>query len=606
MAEIFNKFSLVGILLVLFALPAIVYGSSITINSDKTINVNGNKTFPVYMYSYCNKTFENNCGVPACDPSKNGVFLFSGGGGDSYTNVQGQKAAYESAGELYTLKGSDINNISNNAPTLITSPSFFGYYSIDEPDLNGKTTADTMNIFNNVKAKDPNHPVILNICCSGNMKTWAPSADIMSWDNYTIRDRSSYLGDPARYWPRADSIYVYEQWSDQNVLNGFHDVNQVGKPVWAVIQANGVKEGDRLPPTPQEARANTYTAITMDVKGIGYWSYLGWGGSNTPTAQFPNCTSGLYNNSSLYNYYKQLGNELTSLNNILIFPTKDYQWHYHPGTQVNFSNVITKTVLQKSRTNFNYTLKEQGSTKYLIVVNKDASSITTDITVSGLTGTMTAKTLGLETSGSSRAGRTLTVTNGKFTDSFDGYAAHVYEVSSTVPLPTTCNNNILDTGEACDFSATPTGCTAPQTCNSSCTGCVTPPPSSSCPDGTCNGTETNATCPSDCSVPAPPPATSNSTVPTYNYAPVSMSFGNTASLNSVNDITGGITNWIVGLASSIFIIFIIIGGLMYISASGDEERITQAKKLIIYTIIGLSLLLISYSVYTTLNTIIWG
>lgn len=92
----------------------------------------------------------------------------------------------------------------------------------------------------------------------------------------------------------------------------------------------------------------------------------------------------------------------------------------------------------------------------------------------------------------------------------------------------------------------------------------------------------------------------------YNYTPANMSFTDVGSLNRVNDITTGITSWAVGLASGVFIILIIIGGLMYISASGNEEKAMKAKKVIIYTVIGLALLLISYSVYTALSKIIWG
>ena len=80
-------------------------------------------------------------------------------------------------------------------------------------------------------------------------------------------------------------------------------------------------------------------------------------------------------------------------------------------------------------TNFNYMLKQSGGTHYLIVVNKDSRSIAdVNISIKGLAGTMTATTLGLETSGSGRAGKILTVTKGKFKDSFDGYAVHIYQV----------------------------------------------------------------------------------------------------------------------------------------------------------------------------------
>jgi hypothetical protein len=75
-------------------------------------------------------------------------------------------------------------------------------------------------------------------------------------------------------------------------------------------------------------------------------------------------------------------------------------------------------------------LKQSGNTKYLFVVNKDSRPISdVKITITGLTGAMSAKTLGLETSGSGSGGRVISVNNGQFMDSFDSYAVHIYEVS---------------------------------------------------------------------------------------------------------------------------------------------------------------------------------
>ena len=407
--------------------------ANVTINPDKTISVNGKKTFPVYMYSICNAYFETHNGgmVEPCDPSKNSEFLFSAGGSFNllYDKLD-YKNKFEKAGVGYTF---DIKTIDDVAQELKDSPSFFGYYQPDEPadDQLPKISA----YYKRVKAIEPDHLVIQNVWTD--MTKWAPSTDIITWDMYTIRN--------IKYWPREDSIYAYEQWSRQSFFENKYEVNSISKPVWAVIQANGVNEGDRLVPTPNEVRANTYTAITMDVKGIGFWSYLGWGGSLDPTPSFPYGTSGLYNKPSLHSYYRQLARELNTLNDILVLPTKDYSWHYHQGTKVLFSAGLTKTVLWQTRNNFNYILKQSGNTNYLIVVNKDSRPLSNvKLTITDLTGVMSAKTLGLETSGSGRTGRVLSVNNGQFTDSFDGLAVHIYEIGSDIPCPPS----------QCDFTIT--------------------------------------------------------------------------------------------------------------------------------------------------------
>lgn len=397
--------------------------SNIKINEDKTISVNEKKTFPVYMYNMCNTHFEVNGMVKPCDPSKNSEFLFSAGTSVyyQYYNQFNYKNKFEQANVFYNFNAKYVDNIPQE---LKTSPYFFGYYQPDEPADDQLSTISSY--YKKVKAKEPNRLVILNHW--KDMTKWAPYCDVITWDIYTIRN--------VEHWPREDSIYAYEQWSRQNFFENQYEVNSLSKPIWAVIQANGVPAQGMFVPTPKEVRANTYTAITMDVKGIGFWGYESWGGSVDPTPQFPYGTSGLYNNEPLHSYYRQLARELVSLNDILVLPTKDYFWHYRQGTKVSFSKNPTKTVLWKTRNAFNYMLKQDGNTWYLIVVNKDSKPINdVKLTINGLTGTMTAKTLGLETYGSGRAGRVLAANNGQFTDSFDGLAAHVYQISSEIICP---------------------------------------------------------------------------------------------------------------------------------------------------------------------------
>jgi len=127
-------------------------------------------------------------------------------------------------------------------------------------------------------------------------------------------------------------------------------------------------------------------------------------------------------------------------------PTRTY-YHYN---NENTSLVIitpnpTKSIYGYNMNRFSYILKQNDNTWYLFVVNKDANPIANvNISIQGLTGSMTVKTLGLETIGSGRAGRVLSVNNGQFTDSFDGLAVHIYEIGSDIPCPPS----------QCDFTIT--------------------------------------------------------------------------------------------------------------------------------------------------------
>lgn len=83
-------------------------------------------------------------------------------------------------------------------------------------------------------------------------------------------------------------------------------------------------------------------------------------------------------------------------------------------------------------------------------------------------------------------------------------------------------------------------------------------------------------------------------------------FNNPSSINTTQDLVASVVNWILGIAAAVVIIFLIIGGIYYMTAAGDEKQIEEAKRIIKYCIIGLFAILISYSVVTTLNKIIFG
>lgn len=61
-----------------------------------------------------------------------------------------------------------------------------------------------------------------------------------------------------------------------------------------------------------------------------------------------------------------------------------------------------------------------------------------------------------------------------------------------------------------------------------------------------------------------------------------------------------IINYITSFAAALAVLFIIIGGLQYITSSGNEERIQVAKKTLLYAIIGLLLIVLSVVIINTI------
>ena len=410
--------------------------SVVTINPDKTISIDGKKTFPIGMSHICAPYYPlTNC---VQNTNVNSNALFSELTGDSSYRTNVVMPAYNSKNILFT------EHAWTTTPDIIKNNSgLFAYLQWDEPTLGSgiykdytteeQMLAHLLKSYNNKKTNDPAHPVIINHWTK--MTKWLPYGDIMMWDTYTITHHSWQVG----VWTREDAIYAWELASWNNYFQGT-ELNQISKPVWTYIQANiDDPSWSGYEPTPQEARANTYAAITLDVKGIEYFGYMVMGDwSHVETI------TGVYSNQTLAAYYNALMGEIQFLNDILVLPTLDYSWHYHPGTKVSFSKKYTKNVYWVDTTNFNYILKQDGKKYYLIILNKDRRSISdVTVTISGLSGIMTATTIGNIDAGSI-PGRTLPVTDGQFTDSFDGLAVHIYEIGSDIPCPQS----------QCDFTIT--------------------------------------------------------------------------------------------------------------------------------------------------------
>lgn len=77
-------------------------------------------------------------------------------------------------------------------------------------------------------------------------------------------------------------------------------------------------------------------------------------------------------------------------------------------------------------------------------------------------------------------------------------------------------------------------------------------------------------------------------------------------IKPMTTIIGGINNGLLALAAGLAILFLIIGGISYLRSLGDSEQLEKAKNTISYAILGLVIILISYSVVVTLDMIING
>lgn len=82
--------------------------------------------------------------------------------------------------------------------------------------------------------------------------------------------------------------------------------------------------------------------------------------------------------------------------------------------------------------------------------------------------------------------------------------------------------------------------------------------------------------------------TPSQTTPVVNIEPP-----NTGSLSAIIGIIQVIGGWLLMAAGALAVVFLIIGGLQYMTSAGNAERAKAAKQTIIYALIGVAVVLLS-------------
>lgn len=85
--------------------------------------------------------------------------------------------------------------------------------------------------------------------------------------------------------------------------------------------------------------------------------------------------------------------------------------------------------------------------------------------------------------------------------------------------------------------------------------------------------------------------------------------GITNPLGNTNDITGvlkNVINWMLGLVGLLALIALIVGGGRMIVDFGNEEQVKKAKTTILYAVIGLAVVILSYAIINIVVSDILG
>ena len=87
-------------------------------------------------------------------------------------------------------------------------------------------------------------------------------------------------------------------------------------------------------------------------------------------------------------------------------------------------------------------------------------------------------------------------------------------------------------------------------------------------------------------------------------AAVSVNITNPIATSDFSVLVSNFLKWILSVAGALTLLMLITGGVFYITSSGNEQKIETARKMITWTILGLMLILASYSIIVVLDKVL--
>ncbi len=74
----------------------------------------------------------------------------------------------------------------------------------------------------------------------------------------------------------------------------------------------------------------------------------------------------------------------------------------------------------------------------------------------------------------------------------------------------------------------------------------------------------------------------------------------------ISDILTNIIQWLLGLVAMLALLALIVGGVRIMTAFGNEQQVAAGKKIILWAIIGLAVVLGAYAIITLISSTILG
>ena len=422
--------------------------STVSANSGVSVNnhviyINNVSRFPTHIVNLCNFDYDDKLvygyQVETCAASVNKfpniTYMLDIQGNDiSYYNTS-KIALYEAAGLYWTVNWPSSYQ-STFYPANRNQAHFIGTRNCcneNEPGSGGEPWANLGTYRGYILGWDAPqlHPVFYNHYNYMIDIANAPAGDIIEAEAYFHKSHTDFA--------LADWLYIVQGEMWHNFANNHEfDFIAASKTVVMEFWHIGNSTWQENPSliwysySNNESRGEAFLAIVMGAHGIG------WDGYKDATTSSP---FGIIRNATAITGLNNLAGEIKQLEPILLMNSTAYSWgaNYHIDNTVIFTNNTAKAIPYESgdvMKMLNYRIFGNSTNSYLIVVNVDKNATWSTMHVSFLnySGNQNVTTIGTYNVGSGKAGRTMVSVNGTFSDYFDGYAAHVYQINGSVPV----------------------------------------------------------------------------------------------------------------------------------------------------------------------------
>jgi hypothetical protein len=315
--------------------------------------------------------------------------------------------------KLNDLKEADVKVICEQDSfglSNLNESAIYGWMHGDEPDnaqMNRKTRkydpcvdpAIIIKSYGEIKKNDPSRPVYINLGqgvsylnyigrgeCRGDIDKYKISTngylkgcDIASFDIYPVNNRDAESQNNLWYVPKGIDSLI--SWSNNS------------KPVWCWIECTKIAERNPRKPTTSEVKSEVWMALIHGAKGFGYFCH-----SFVP----PEDEAALLHDTIMLKAVKAINIQVTSLAAVLNSPnTTGY-------ATVSSSNTAVLV---------DFMTKNNGKENYIFAAGMRCGFTTATFNV---TSGNRVEVLG--------EGRTINITNGKFSDEFSPYGVHLYKI----------------------------------------------------------------------------------------------------------------------------------------------------------------------------------